>query len=183
MRARLWSAVAAVVVVATSCVPVAPPPGPRCALGWDAQDEVSDPMSGAPVVDVRAGVHDCFDRLVVDLADAVAPGYAVRYVDAVRQIASGEPIALSGGAFLEVVVRAPAVDVDTGASTFPRAGQSELVDVAGFPAFRQVAWAGYQEGLTELGLGVRARLPFRVFTLAGPGDRQRVVVDVAHHWS
>ena len=138
-------------------------------------------MSGAPIVDVRAGVHDCFDRLVVDMEGIVVPGYAVRYVDAVRQIASGDPIPLRGSAFLEVLVRAPAVD-DTGMSTYPRAGQSELVDVAGFPVFRQVAWAGYQEGLTEFGLGVRARLPFRVSTLQGPGDRIRVLVDVAHAW-
>ena len=132
---------------------------------------------------MRAGVHDCYDRLVVDMVDTVAPGCAVRDADTVRQIASDDPIPLRGGAFLEVLVRAPAIDVDTGASTFPRAGQSELVDVAAFPTFRQVAWAGEQEGLTELGLGVRDRLPFRVFTLLGPGDRVRLVVDVAHHWS
>jgi hypothetical protein len=33
-----------------------------------------------------------------------------------------------------------------------------------------------------LGLGVRARLPFRVFTLDGPGSMSRLVIDVAHHW-
>ena len=182
MRARMWLATVAV-VGATACVPVPPPPGPTaCALGWGAQEQISKPMSGAPIVDVRAGVHDCFDRLVVDMVGTVVPGYAVRYVDTVRQIASGDPIALRGGAFLEVVVRAPAVDLD-GISTYPRAGQSELVDLAGFSTFQQVAWAGYQEGLTELGLGVRARLPFRVFTLPGPGDHVRFVVDVAHRWS
>ncbi|MDQ1596268.1 MAG: hypothetical protein QOH40_2824, partial [Arthrobacter pascens] len=38
------------------------------------------------------------------------------------------------------------------------------------------------EGYTTLGLGVRARLPFKVFTLAGPGSGSRLVIDVAHHW-
>jgi hypothetical protein len=38
------------------------------------------------------------------------------------------------------------------------------------------------EGQTEIGLGVRARLPFRVFPLAGPGDGSRLVIDVAHRW-
>jgi hypothetical protein len=52
-----------------------------------------------------------------------------------------------------------------------------LVNVTGFSTFRQVAWAGSFEGQTTVGLGVRARLPFRVFTLPG-----RVVVDVAHVW-
>jgi hypothetical protein len=36
--------------------------------------------------------------------------------------------------------------------------------------------------ITKLGLGVRARLPFRVFTLAGPGSGTRLVIDVAHQW-
>ena len=40
--------------------------------------------------------------------------------------------------------------------------------------------AGSFEGQTTIGLGVRARLPFRVFVLAGPGSGSRLVVDVAH---
>ena len=54
--------------------------------------------------------------------------------------------------------------------------------VTGFSTFRQVSWAESQEGLTAVGLGVRARLPFRVFVLDGPGAGSRVVVDVAHRW-
>ncbi len=34
-------------------------------------------------------------------------------------------------------------------------------------------------GQSTIGLGVRARLPFRVGTLDNP---TRVVIDVAHHW-
>jgi hypothetical protein len=182
MRARTWLA-AAVATSVTACVPAPPMAGPSCAVGWGSQEQVvAEPMSGAPIVNVRAGVHECFDRLVVDMVGSVVPGYSVRYVDTVQQIASGDPIPLRGGAFLEIVVRAPAIDVDTGASTYPKAGQPELVDLHAFTTLEQVAWAGYQEGLTELGLGVRARLPFRVSTLQGPGDRIRVFVDVAHGW-
>jgi len=32
-----------------------------------------------------------------------------------------------------------------------------------------------------MGLGVRARLPFRVFTLTD-ATTSRLVIDVAHHW-
>jgi len=35
---------------------------------------------------------------------------------------------------------------------------------------------------TTIGLGARARLPFRVFTLSGPGQGSRLVIDVAHRW-
>jgi hypothetical protein len=45
-----------------------------------------------------------------------------------------------------------------------------------------VASAGSFEGVTNVGLGLRARLPFRVFTLSGPGSTTRLVIDVAHAW-
>jgi hypothetical protein len=57
-----------------------------------------------------------------------------------------------------------------------------MVDVSGFRTFRQAYWGGTFEGTTVVGLGVRARLPFRVFSLPGKGDRTRFVVDVAHRW-
>jgi hypothetical protein len=72
--------------------------------------------------------------------------------------------------------------VETGESTYVPANASELVNVSGFTTFRQVAWAGSFEGQSNIGLGVRARLPFRVFTLDGPGTASRLVIDVAHQW-
>jgi hypothetical protein len=59
------------------------------------------------------------------------------------------------------------------------------VNVAGFSTFRQVAWAGSFEGQTTLALGVRARLPVRVFVLNGVPASDlgpRMVIDVAHRW-
>ena len=61
-------------------------------------------------------------------------------------------------------------------------GPAELVDVRGWTTFRQVAYAGCFEGQTTVGVGVRARLPFRVFALDGPGAGSRLVIDVAHRW-
>jgi Fumarylacetoacetate (FAA) hydrolase family len=66
--------------------------------------------------------------------------------------------------------------------TYAPADPAHAVDVAGFRTFRQVAFFGTFEGQTTLGLGVRARLPLRVFVLSGPADGSRVVIDVAHHW-
>jgi hypothetical protein len=45
-----------------------------------------------------------------------------------------------------------------------------------------VAWAGSFEGQTTLGFGVRARLPYRVLTLAGQGQGTRLVIDIAPRW-
>lgn len=59
---------------------------------------------------------------------------------------------------------------------------AELVNVSGWRTFRQAALGDSYGGTTTIGLGVRARLPFRVFTLAGPGEHSRLVIDVAHKW-
>ena len=66
--------------------------------------------------------------------------------------------------------------------TYNPAAKAELSNVAGYQTLRQVVYAGIFEGYTSIGLGVRARLPFRVFTLDGPGSGSRLIVDVAHFW-
>lgn len=162
-------------------LPPAASAGSHCtATQWGSLPENAPPMVTSPITGVRAGQHGCFDRLVVDL-DGPASGYRVEYVPEVTQDGSGRVIPLRGGANLQIVVRAPAYDVTTGEPTFP-ATKPELVDVSGFQTFRQVGGAGSFEGQTTIGLGVRARLPFRVFTLAGPDLASRVVIDVAHRW-
>ena len=151
-----------------------------CGLVWGSLVKADPALSQAKVVNVRSGQHYCFDRLVVDLNGAAA-GYTVRYVDQVRQDGSGARIPLRGQAFLQVTVNAHADD-GNGHSTYNPANKNELSTVTGYQTFRQVAWAGGFEGYSSLGLGVRARLPFRVFTLAGPDAGSRLVIDVAHFW-
>ncbi|WP_235900383.1 AMIN-like domain-containing (lipo)protein [Lolliginicoccus suaedae] len=153
---------------------------PYCGITWGSLDKSWQHYSSGTVTNVRSGRHACFDRLVVDVAGPVA-GYNVRYVDVVRAQGSGFEVPLRGGAQLQVVVHAPAYN-EHGNSTYWPADRSELVNVWGYDTFRQVAFAGTFEGQTSLGLGVRARLPFRVFTLEGPGTSSRVVIDVAHYW-
>lgn len=150
--------------------------GPYCGQRWGSTPEILTTGSTGEVVDVRAGRHACFDRLVLDV-DGDLDGYAVQYVDVVRQDGSGNPVPLRGGARLQVTATAPVVPTD---SFFLGAG--ELVDVGRYRTFRQVAWVGSFEGSTTIGLGVRARLPFRTFILDGHGDTSRLVVDVAHRW-
>ena len=62
----------------------------------------------------------------------------------------------------------------------PAPGRS-VANVAGFTTLRSVVAAGSFEGITSFGVGVRARLPFRVLVL--PGDHGRIILDVAHRWS
>ena len=153
---------------------------PYCGLTWGSLAKTEAAMSQAKVVNLRTGQHYCFDRLVIDLNGRVA-GYSLRYVPQVVQDGSGLPIPLRGQAFIQITVNAPAYDAG-GKSTYNPGNKAELSNVGGYQTFRQVAWAGSFEGYTSLGLGVRARLPFRVFALDGPGSGSRLVIDVAHFW-
>lgn len=153
-----------------------------CAVSWGSlpRSATTATTSVGALTNVRAGRHTCFDRLVLDVANARGAGYDVRYVSAVYADGSGALVPLRGGAKLQVIARTPAYDA-AGQATYRPARSAELVDVAGFSTFRQVAWAGSFEGQSTIGLGVRARLPFRAFTLVDEG-RTRLVIDVAHRW-
>jgi hypothetical protein len=143
---------------------------PYCGITWGSLAKTSAPLTGGRVYGVRAGRHACFDRLVLDMTGR-APGFDVRYVTTVRSDGSGFPVPVAGGARLAVVAHKGATSVPT------------MPSVAGFSTFREVKWAGSFEGYTTIALGVRARLPHRVFTLYDAStNRSRLVVDVAHRW-
>lgn len=178
--ASVITAVAAVLTFNLATPAATAAPEPFCGIYWGSLDKVDANLSAAELVDVRAGRHACFDRLVLDFRGDI-DGYFVSYTSEVRHDGSGQLVPLRGGARLEVVATAPAHDSQY-QPTYRPANHRELVNVTGWDTFRQVAWAGSFEGQTTIGLGVRARLPFRVFTLDGPGDGSRLVVDVAHRW-
>lgn len=138
-----------------------------CETGWGSLPRAADgdAMSG-PITDVRVGTHPCFDRLVLQV-NGPRPGVRVQYVDVVTNDPTGDPVVVPGGARLLVTVFSPEeIRVPSPRTT-------------GFPVFRSLVFAGSFEGVTSYGLGVRARLPFRVLVLDNP---TRVVIDVARSW-
>jgi hypothetical protein len=169
------AALAALLGVVLVAAPASAAPE-ACGINWGSGVKSGPTVMGGNLVGLRAGRQECFDRLVFDVQGTVG-GYWVSYVDEVTEDPTGDPVPLRGGARLQVTVYSSAYDMETGTQTYVYDDPAELVDVTGFQTFRQVAWAGSFEGTTSVGLGVRARLPFRVFTLA-----DRVVVDVAHVW-
>lgn len=180
MTGRFSATLAALALAAGLGLAGGPPASAAyCGITWGSTAETAGTLSSAPIINVRSGRHDCFDRLVIDVSGPVN-GYTVRYVDAVRSDGSGFVVPVRGGARLSVVVKAPAYR--NGVATYTFANGRELVNVTGYSTFRQVAWAGSFEGQTTLALGVRARLPFRAFVIPGSGTASRVVVDVAHYW-
>ncbi|MFI9205459.1 hypothetical protein [Streptomyces sp. NPDC053048] len=153
-----------------------------CGVDWGSLPKVSTDSRYKPLRDIRTGTHECYDRMVFDTLgpDTGAPiGYHVRYVDQLRQDGSGEVIPVGGGAILEVRVAAPSYDPETGQATYDGKVRQPLpgVDITGYRTFRDTRYGGSFEGDTQVGLGVRAKLPFRVFQVGN-----RVVVDVAHSW-
>ena len=172
--------------LATFVLTVPAQAAPYCGITWGSTAKAHHAFDAEMINDVRAGRHACFDRLVIDVGgqDVSFNSYDVRYVTQVYSEGKGDAVPVRGAADLQVVVRAPAYD-QHGNATFDPANDSEVVNVAGYSTFRQVAWAGTFEGQTTLALGVRARLPFRVFTLQGTpaSDHTPVlVIDVAHKW-
>src|SRR4029453_5992058 len=121
---------------------------------------------------VRAGRHAGFDRVVFELR-GTPPGYRIQYVPKVVQDGSGLPVALTGKAFIQVVLSPTSAHLDSGAPSWPGPKRFST----GFPAIRQVAFAGDFEGYVTFGLGISQRSGFRVIELRNP---TRIVVDVAH---
>jgi hypothetical protein len=181
---RLLVAAVATALGVVLLAPAGPAAAASCGITWGSLAKSGTHDAGADTLrNVRAGEHACFDRLVIDLARAPQfTAYAVRYGTAYQQ-GSGSALPLRG-TDTEIVLDSPAYD-SNGRPTFRPASRTEVVDVSGFRTFRQVAWGGSFEGQTTIGLGVRARLPFRVTVLDGaPGHPTgaRVIVDVAHAW-
>jgi hypothetical protein len=146
---------------------------PFCGITWGSLQKTATTTTVGAMTGVRAGQHSCYDRLVLDFRGHET-GFQVRYVATVFNDPRGTVVPLRGGAKLDIVALSPA-------AFLPR-HQAEMVAVTGYRTFRQVAWAGSFEGQTTVGLGVRARLPFRTFVLQGPGSTSRLVIDVAHQW-
>ncbi|MGQ5264597.1 AMIN-like domain-containing (lipo)protein [Micromonospora sp. ZYX-F-536] len=154
---------------------------PYCGITWGSADRTAGALSSAPLVDVRTGRHDCYDRVVFEFAGPV-DGYSVGYGETWTE---GEGLALSpytaGGALLRVSLRAPAYD-DAHLATVPYRVGEHAANLLRYPTLRDVVFGGSFEGYTTFAVGVRARLPFRTFVLAGPGGHSRIVLDVAHQW-
>jgi hypothetical protein len=172
----LLAAATASAVVPAAAVATAP----SCQNDWGSLTKVHRGAGLPHLTNVRAGRHTCFDRLVVD-TDGKIETYWVTYVPEVTSPGSGHPVPLRGGAKLEIAAEASAHD-DNYVPTYNPTNNRELANVTGWRTFRQIAFAGTQHGTSTIGLGVRARLPFRVAILDGPGSGSRLVIDVAHSW-
>ncbi|WP_412741607.1 hypothetical protein [Krasilnikovia sp. MM14-A1004] len=155
---------------------------PYCGITWGSGDKTAGPLSTAPLVSVQTSRQECWDRIVFEF-NGTAQGYSVRYSDQVPT--DGEGIDLvpytAGGAHLWVTLRAPAYEAGHSSTINARTGD-HTANVLRYDTLRDVVFGGSFEGYTTFAAGVRARLPFRVVLLAGPGTHSRIAVDIAHRW-
>jgi len=154
---------------------------------WATKDMRAEPVSTDALYHVRAGRHDCYDRLVLDINGPAEVGYLVGYVPEVTTDGAGKPVPVDGDAALQVVVRAPAQGYDSGGHQ-PGRQLGEIGDyfyspeqLTGWSSLRAVRFAGSFEGQSTLAVGVREKLPFRAFTQLDETDQVRkLVIDIAH---
>jgi hypothetical protein len=184
-RVAVMGLVVLVLAVMAAPAPASAHSRPYCGIWWGSLAKSAGVNDDADwLMEGRVGQHPCFDRLVFELAGPAA-GARVRYVDALP-VLPGRTVQPRGGARLQIRIPAtlPPASATAGrvrSSLGPMDG-TPLFDVRGFRTFRDVQWARIDGRGAVFGLGVRARLPFRVFVLDGPAQRSRVVVDVAHRW-
>jgi hypothetical protein len=184
---RTITAVSATAVLLTglSTALASPAAATVCPAVWGSLDQSGGSMSSAPIVTSRVGQQTCYDSFVVEV-DGPASGYRVGYASEVYS--EGRGLALSpymerpAGALLGIHLLNPAYNVTTGASTYPFQPTQRVASVAGFMTFRGVVYGGSFEGQTTFALGVRARLPYEVLVLPGPGTHTRFVINVRHYW-
>jgi hypothetical protein len=150
-----------------------------CEYLWGSLPKTAGALSPAPIIAGRTGRHDCYDSLVFEI-DGPATGYLVEYAGEVYSEGQGLPLSPGAGPFgalIGIHLRNPAYNV-YGQSTYTFTPPN----LAGYQTFRGLAYGGSFEGYTTFALGVRARLPFQVLVLPGPGAHTRIVVNVAHRW-
>ncbi|AKU19240.1 AMIN-like domain-containing (lipo)protein [Luteipulveratus mongoliensis] len=154
-----------------------------CEAPWGSLAKTASGSTTKALTGVRTGQNLCYDRLVLDIGrtGTGSVGYDVRYVTTVYSEGQGTALPVRGAADIKVTVRAPAYN-SSGASTYLPANPLEMSNVSAYRTFKQVRWGGSFEGQTTIALGVRARLPMRVFVLNNTDGSRRLVVDVAHLW-
>ncbi|HEX9259069.1 MAG TPA: hypothetical protein VF855_05980, partial [Acidimicrobiales bacterium] len=135
-------------------------------------------MSGLVGQDIRAGGHDCFERVVIELAagqssgsPSVFPGYRVRYEDKpILDSPRGEPVGVAGAAVLVVAVAAWMPDMSGNGYK----GPTDITPV-NVKAIKQMVQIENFEGLTQWAIGLDAKRSFKVSTLTAP---DRLVIDI-----
>jgi hypothetical protein len=143
---------------------------------WSQKDGQMDGLSSLVGVDLRMGIHDCYERVVIELedGDAPPPEHWVRYEPGpVFEDPSGEPFPLKGNHFLTVTIGATLLEGQDGRG-IPRS--ESIVSNKYAQVVQQAAITGSFENVSTVVIGVSKQSGFRVGTLQDPF---RLYIDVS----
>lgn len=124
--------------------------------------------------DLRLGLQEGYDRVVLDLSGTGEVGWIVQYAESPAMDGSGFPVDLAGDHVLQVVAQGMAYPEPGDTAYDPG---SLLVDGGELLQVSEVLRGAPFEGQVQVFIGTREQAPFRVFRLAGP---ERLVIDLQH---
>ncbi|AWB81729.1 hypothetical protein C3B44_04575 [Corynebacterium yudongzhengii] len=129
---------------------------------------------GLSIADVRAGDHEGFDRVVIELSGNGTPGYFAGYTDAPRQHTSGYPVDMAGDSFFEIGVQGFAPPTESGVETWDA---GVIPDAGNHGIIADIYHGGIFEAQGQFLIGVKGEpRPYAVTILENPA---RVVIDFA----
>jgi hypothetical protein len=157
-------------------LPDADPPADSAPFPADREPDTADASANALLspINLRFGVHDGYDRIVLDLAGEGKPGWLGRYVEDPTQVAAGEPVYLLGNDYLLILVNGVVYPTEDFAQPFE--GPRTITPQTG-GVVKEVRYGSVFEGQVEIWVGLASDEPFRVFRLEDP---TRVVIDIQH---
>jgi len=172
----------------TNTLPAASPTRASTAVATETPAATEEPFQGGrnpvdvpgptapPVVvlsDVRAAAHAGYDRITFQFDGSVRPAYRVQYITQAQVVSCGpgEPVPVTGSAFLEVHF----TPVDAHDAQGPTISSNDLTP--GLTTLQEAAQTCDFEAVGNWVLGLSQEVDFRVIELDNP---PRVAVDVAH---
>lgn len=153
--------------------PAAPGVDPSTQQPWTAgvRDQVRTVPRPVTLRDVRVGVNQGFDRVVLEFLGSGVPGYRVEYVDRpVHQCGSGDPVPLAGDAWLAITLRGTQAHTEQGQATVSQ--RERRLDMA---IVKELEFICDFEGVVEIVLGVSRPNRYRITELQNP---TRLIVDI-----
>jgi hypothetical protein len=133
--------------------------------------------------DIRVGIHDCYERIVIELqpgfapTPAVIPGHWIRFADGPLTLGQTDDqfIELDGDADLLITVNAWMQTFDENAQPVGYSGPRDF-HPANTEVIEQLYLLDNSEGVHTWAVGLDDARPFRVLTLSNP---TRIVVDIS----
>lgn len=145
-------------------VPQTSPDNENSGFSADKRD-VAGPGKDIVIMDLRAGSHDGFDRVVYEFNGTQAPGFETRWMDTPMSYGSDAALPVAGNAFLRVEIRGTTDDSGRDYTHDATAGNvQEIFHTSAHPVL----------GATEYLIGLDKQRPYRIYYLSEPS---RLVID------